>query len=411
MSTLTEFTTPQIEIGECIEVLAGFANNGAVISTTQGDFVLASNNINIYNRADYPDLYARLGSLLAYSWKPLGTSFSVSDANNNNSTIKYGNGLYLIGTQSGKIQTSTDTVTWTTRTSGTTSAIYAFTYGNGLYVYATNGGGIGTSTDGITWTSRTSGTTSYLWDITYGNSLYVAVGYAGNVRTSTDGTTWLNRSLGIPQDLYVVNYGNGIYITAGSGGVARSSTDGITWTARTWGGGVDDIVTSLYGNGIFVFTNYGFQIRTTTDAITWNLRDFAPGATVNVYGNGGAYGKGMYILLGNNGGMQTSTDSIHWLYHDAHGLRGLMLPNAYYNNMTYGNGKYAAIHGSRANTFGFGTTPVFVTETPRSVIWSRNYDVDTQFNIPGVNMANLSLSLTTFGANSSPQYVTYMRAK
>lgn len=60
MVTLTKFTTPQIEIGEYVNVLTGFSNNGAVIANTLGQFIRAN---NIYNQADYPELYARIGRI------------------------------------------------------------------------------------------------------------------------------------------------------------------------------------------------------------------------------------------------------------------------------------------------------------------------------------------------------------
>jgi photosystem II stability/assembly factor-like uncharacterized protein len=40
-------------------------------------------------------------------------------------------------------------------------------YGNGLYVVVGNSGTILTSSDGVTWTSRTSGTSESLYNITY----------------------------------------------------------------------------------------------------------------------------------------------------------------------------------------------------------------------------------------------------
>ena len=40
-----------------------------------------------------------------------------------------------------------------------------------------------TSSDGITWTSRTSGTSYYLRDITFGNNTFVTVGFLGQYGT------------------------------------------------------------------------------------------------------------------------------------------------------------------------------------------------------------------------------------
>jgi hypothetical protein len=75
----------------------------------------------------------------------------------------------------------------------------------------TVGGEIGTQTiltssDGISWTSRTSGTTNYLIGVTYANSTFVAVGYYGSIVTSSDGISWTSRTSGTINDLYGVTY-------------------------------------------------------------------------------------------------------------------------------------------------------------------------------------------------------------
>ena len=49
---------------------------------------------------------------------------------------------------------------WTSETSGTASTINAFAYGASTFVYGAAGGGVSTSTNGITWTGRTSNTSS-----------------------------------------------------------------------------------------------------------------------------------------------------------------------------------------------------------------------------------------------------------
>jgi len=85
---------------------------------------------------------------------------------------------------SGTILTSSDRVTWTSRTSGTSNSLYGVTYGNGLFVTVGNSGTILTSSDGNTWTNkRTSGTSEDIYEVTYGNSTFVTVGYLGILLT------------------------------------------------------------------------------------------------------------------------------------------------------------------------------------------------------------------------------------
>ena len=70
------------------------------------------------------------------------------------------------------------------------------TYGNSTYVAVGQSGKILTSSDGTSWTSRTSGTTSSLKGITYGNGNFLTMtgsmdnGSTATVLTSSNGTSW-----------------------------------------------------------------------------------------------------------------------------------------------------------------------------------------------------------------------------
>ena len=87
------------------------------------------------------------------------------------------------------------------------------------------GGHILTSSDGTTWTSRTSGTTSALNDVVYGNSAFVAVGAGGTAISSSDGTSWGTETSGTTNTLNGVTYGNSIWVIVGEGGLIRSSVE------------------------------------------------------------------------------------------------------------------------------------------------------------------------------------------
>ena len=67
-------------------------------------------------------------------------------------------------------------------------------------------GTILTSTDGISWTSRTSGSSSNLNDVIYGNGLYIVVGASGTIITSSDGTSWTERTSGTTNQLNAVTF-------------------------------------------------------------------------------------------------------------------------------------------------------------------------------------------------------------
>ena len=84
-----------------------------------------------------------------------------------------------------------------------------------LYVVVGSSGTILTSSDGISWTSRTSGTSNGLYGVTYGNSTFVAVGQTGTILTSSDGTSWTSRTSGISTGLYGVTYANSTFVAWG----------------------------------------------------------------------------------------------------------------------------------------------------------------------------------------------------
>jgi len=72
-------------------------------------------------------------------------------------------------------------VSWTKRTSE--KPLRGVTYGNGIFV-AVGYDIILTSTDGVTWTKQTSGTSKELRGVTFGNNTFVAVGLNGTILTS-----------------------------------------------------------------------------------------------------------------------------------------------------------------------------------------------------------------------------------
>ena len=95
--------------------------------------------------------------------------------------------------------------------------LYGVTYGNGLFVVVGRNGTILTSSDGISWTSRTSGTSNSLGGVTYGNGTFVTVGYS---ITSSSTSTSDNST---PT------------ITTEKSTTTLTSSDGVTWTLRDSG--------------------------------------------------------------------------------------------------------------------------------------------------------------------------------
>lgn len=167
-----------------------------------------------------------------------------TDGNAFNSIVYNGSNLYVAAGQGGRLLSSSDGITWTSRTSnfGTTE-IRKVAFGNNLWVAVGDSGKISTSTDGTTWTSRTSNMgTNAIRDVLYANSVWIAVGEGGGTTNtggiiySTDGTTWTRKSQSITvgSTYYAVIY-NGTNFVVGANNSTNNylyaSTPSGTWTA------------------------------------------------------------------------------------------------------------------------------------------------------------------------------------
>jgi hypothetical protein len=174
-------------------------------------------------------------SEIAYSTSTPFSWTRVTNASANHRAITFGNNLFVVGGTQGALHTSTDAITWTTRTSGFgTSQINALTFGNGIYVAAGAAGTLTTSTNGTTWTTRTSGFgTTNIFGLTYSNGSFVAVGDAGQLRSSTDGITWTSRTSGFGTSAINAVTGNlGVFVAGGAAGTITTTGNfsGMYWT-------------------------------------------------------------------------------------------------------------------------------------------------------------------------------------
>ena len=221
--------------------------------------------------------------------------------------MAYGNGFF-VGMNS-TIQYSSDGITWTS--AGSFNVEYV-TFGNGLFVavgYAIVGvtptSFIVTSTDGVTWISRTPSEAMWFQAISYGNGLYVAVARYGtnHIMTSPDGITWTSRPTNINPTFSGVAYGNGIWVAVSDGspgGTTFTSYDGLNWDEQATAFGA---ATIHFAAGIFTIGNYY-----SVDGFTWvsNTIAFSPESI--------AYGNGYFVGVNDSGTNRIvySTNAITW---------------------------------------------------------------------------------------------------
>lgn len=271
----------------------------------------------------------------------------------------YGNGIF-IATGAVFRSYSYDGINWTHLTpSGWNCDRIAF--GNGLFVgvgYASIGspgvltGFVFTSTDGLTWTSRTPAANIWWQDITFGNGLFVAVAQTGTgnrVMTSPNGITWTSRTTPMDANFKGVAYGNGVFVAVSTGGAGvtggnvMTSPDGITWTQRNlaW-----TALAVHFSEGKFT-TGY----RYSTDGITWSL------SNINFNATGITYGNGYFVGVVESGANQIyySTDAVTWT------ATASPTSNTY-KDITFGENTFVAVADSGSNRIMFNVFEDYLSE-------------------------------------------------
>lgn len=215
-----------------------------------------------------------------------------------------GTNLYVAVGQDGNLFSSSDAITWTSRTSGFgTQTINSVAYGAGIFVAVGYNGLITTSTDGITWTSRTSGmSTNRIIRVRYlNNTQFIAVGAganggSGGITTSTDGITWTKRTTPTTSSdgLFDVAFGNGNYVAIGDNNTKNGyfSSDGATWTVLGTGAN-NTSACVFYTSSRWVYyptAGAGTTIFTaSTPGGTWGSM-FATNGFINQLGQASGYG-------------------------------------------------------------------------------------------------------------------------
>ena len=189
--------------------------------------------------------------------------------------------------------------TFTQRESGTTSNLRALAANGNLVVAAGDSGVIRTSSDGLTWVTRSisefAGNVAFydaVWDgnqfILAGQDYSFAIGdWYGAVYTSSDGITWTRRFSDAAGNsvLYAIATNGTVSVAAGENGTVRRSTNGgQTWTAVTISG-----VTSshtfegmAWNGNVFALTGYtggngGVKVFTSADGSGWVDRSSGAG--------------------------------------------------------------------------------------------------------------------------------------
>lgn len=150
--------------------------------------------------------------------------------------IWVGNQFIFTTMGAGLIHTSFDGFHWISRAANTKEWLLAAAYSDSLFVAVGSNGAVTTSPDGITWTAKTTPTTSVWWQgAAWGNGLFVIVGDRGIIATSQDGIEWTCRNSGTTCTLNRIVWTGGKFLAVGSMGTVISSANGIDWEEENSG--------------------------------------------------------------------------------------------------------------------------------------------------------------------------------
>lgn len=264
--------------------------NWATVNTT------AAGGANYIHSIEYADgkwaaTNSGISSYLITSTNSINWTTQPTNLGTNSYTIKYSNGLWVLG-GAGQVRISTNLTNWTTAIiSMPAYSIDTIEYGNDVWVAGAAVGTILKSTDAITWTTVNSNFgNSSVTKISYGGGSWVGLVYRGKPKRSTNLTTWTTIEL----DSWTstvhfrdVTYINNIWIMTGSLGHTRKSTDAIYWTTVL--GSQIDTYNLAYGNGLWGSVN---KLNTMISDLVYD----------DEYS---------YAIIGNNASYR-STDLVSW---------------------------------------------------------------------------------------------------
>lgn len=193
--------------------------------------------------------------------------------------VAYGNGKYVLLSESNVMYQSTDAQSWSriAATGVSSNPLNYIIFEEGNFIVVGNGGTIQTSSDGITWTTSASGTTNDLFRIYHFNGKFFIIGRTKTFIGSDDGLTWSNINLNIGpagDDINTMAYGNGVYLISSRGGGLNNiyrSTTGLSnsWSFTSQPMGFNTINRVQFLKDRFFAFHSGNDMFSSTDGIIW----------------------------------------------------------------------------------------------------------------------------------------------
>ena len=298
-SSLVNFGTTGPAVGEFIY---------AIGPRSAPSFLPADSSTTSYLNSSYPALAALINTPAT----TFSATYPTISPNTGWIKIAYGNSVFVVTSQGPNTNAaySSDGTTWS-NSSTANGNWYGLAFGAGTFVTVSQGlGGTGTTnaattTNGVTWTTRTLPSTQMWNAVAFGNSTFVAISNApSNVAgtaaaTSADGITWTARTFPVSSGFPAIAFGNGVFVAQSGNWLSNliyTSTDGITWTPRPQANPVNPYPIDLsFGNGIFVATGSYGTLYTSLDGVNWI--NWPTASTSSNFTNA-AYGGGVFCAIG-----------------------------------------------------------------------------------------------------------------
>lgn len=172
--------------------------------------------------------------------------------------------------------------------------IRGIAYGNGIWMVAGDNGKVATSPDGINWTDRTAALVSGGWsstvginDVIFDGANFAIIGDGTQFGISANGSSWATYSVGVSSNRLCWTGSN--FIAVGNNGSVRKSADGTSWAAVTshlsatgssWSS-IDDIyhIDAWAGRIVFVGTDNTIM-HSDDEGVSWTGQEMSTlGAT------------------------------------------------------------------------------------------------------------------------------------
>ena len=232
----------------------------------------------------------------------------------------------VVGGSNGFVSVSTDKgETWVNGTIPSFASAFrdveSIAFGNGVFVAVGTNGSVASSTDGVTWTSRTGTLTgSMIGRVVFGAGCFIVTGTGNTAMRSTDGINWSSVSLGLPTggafDSPEALIWTGTKFVAAALNTQNISTsdDGITWVVVT----VPKRGTGSYYNGIaydptiglIITESGGYYLHGDPTLTTFTQRQISGHAGFE--SNAIAYGGKIMVSDQTNSRFSESSNGINW---------------------------------------------------------------------------------------------------